>query len=149
MGSRGRFAADRFRILILLDTHIFVFWVSDSEQLRASTRAAIEAERDSVLISAITVWEIAKLVQLGRLELSMPVAAWLEQALAYPKVQVVPLSPAVVVDSTSLPQPFHRDPADELIVATARTLNCPLVTYDGKILAYPYVLLHEGDHEMP
>ena len=71
----------------------------------------------------------------------MTVGDWIEHALAHPKVQVVPLSPAIVVDSTTLPQPFHKDAADELIVATARTLSCPLVTYDDKILAYPFVPL--------
>lgn len=127
--------------MILLDTHIFVFWVNESEQLRPPSRVAIDSEVDSILISAITLWEIAKLVQLGRLSLSIPLEQWLDQALAYPRVQVVPLSPAISIASTELPQPFHKDPADEIIVATSRVLNCPLVTYDGKILAYPFVRL--------
>jgi PIN domain nuclease of toxin-antitoxin system len=126
--------------MILLDTHIFVFWINESEQLKAATQALIEAESDSILISSITLWEVAKLVQLGRLALSLPVTEWLEQALAYPKVQVVPLSPVIAIESTVLPPPFHKDPADEIIVATARVLGCPLVTYDGKILAYPFVV---------
>jgi PIN domain nuclease of toxin-antitoxin system len=127
--------------MILLDTHIFVFWVNEAERLRPVTRRLIEAEADSILISSITLWEIAKLVQLGRLSLSLPVTEWLEQALAYPKVRVVPLSPTIAIESTVLPQPFHKDPADEIIVATARVLGCPLVTYDGKIVAYPFVTL--------
>lgn len=127
--------------MILLDTHIFVFWVNDSPQLRASTRATFASETEAIFVSAITLWEIAKLVQLGRLELESPVQDWLDLALAYPLVQVVPLSPSVAIESTRLPQPFHKDPADEIIVATARSFNYPLVTYDGKILAYPYVPL--------
>lgn len=127
--------------MILLDTHIFVFWINESEQLRPATRLLIEGESDSIMISSITLWEVAKLVQLGRLQLSMPATEWLDQALAYPKVQVVPLSPAIAIESTVLPQPFHKDPADEIIVATARMLGCPIVTYDGKILAYPFVAL--------
>ncbi len=125
--------------MILLDTHIFVFWVNGSEQLRPTTRAVIQAEPNAIFISAITIWEIAKLVQLGRLVLSSPVEDWLDQALAYPLVQVVPLSPLVAIESTRLPQPFHKDPADEIIVATARSMKCPLVTYDRKMLAYPFV----------
>ena len=125
--------------MILLDTHIFVFWVNGSKQLRPSTQAVIDAEPEAILVSAITLWEIAKLVQLGRLILTSPVEDWLDQALAYPLVQVVPLSPAVAIESTRLPPPFHKDPADEIIVATARLLNCPLLTYDGKILGYPFV----------
>lgn len=116
-----------------------MFWVNGSEQLRPTTRAVIQAEPNAIFISAITIWEIAKLVQLGRLVLSSPVEDWLDQALAYPLVQVVPLSPLVAIESTRLPQPFHKDPADEIIVATARSMKCPLVTYDRKMLAYPFV----------
>jgi PIN domain nuclease of toxin-antitoxin system len=127
--------------VIILDTHILIWWVNQSDRLRAGTIQRIETEPDSVAVSAISLWEIAKLVQVGRLQLSIPVEDWIEQALAYPKVVVVPLSPAIAVESTRLPQPFHKDPADELIVAGARVLACPLVTYDGKILQYPHVEL--------
>jgi PIN domain nuclease of toxin-antitoxin system len=127
--------------VIVLDTHILIWWVNQSDRLRAGTVERIETESDAVAVSAISLWEIAKLVQGGRLQLSMPVEDWIEQALAYPKVVVVPLSPAIVVDSTRLPPPFHKDPADELIVASARVLACPLITYDGKILNYPHVQL--------
>jgi PIN domain nuclease of toxin-antitoxin system len=127
--------------VIVLDTHILIWWVNQSDWLRAGTVERIETESDAVAVSAISLWEIAKLVQGGRLQLSMPVEDWIEQALAYPKVVVVPLSPDIVVDSTRLPPPFHKDPADELIVASARVLACPLITYDGKILNYPQVQL--------
>jgi PIN domain nuclease of toxin-antitoxin system len=127
--------------VIVLDTHILIWWVNQSDRLRAETSERIETESDAVAVSAISLWEIAKLVQGGRLQLSMPVEDWIEQALAYPKVVVIPLSPAIVVDSTRLPPPFHKDPADELIVASARVLSCPLMTYNGKILNYPHVQL--------
>jgi PIN domain nuclease of toxin-antitoxin system len=127
--------------VIVLDTHILIWWVNQSDRLRAGTLERIETEPDAVAVCAISLWEIAKLVQMARLQLSIPVEDWIEQALAYPKVVVVPLSPAIAVESTRLPQPFHKDPADELIVASARVLSCPLVTYDGKILNYPHVQL--------
>jgi PIN domain nuclease of toxin-antitoxin system len=127
--------------VIVLDTHILIWWVNQSDRLRESTLQRIEAESDAVAVNAISLWEIAKLVQGGRLQLSIPVEDWIEQALAYPKVVVVPLSPIIAVESTRLPQPFHKDPADELIVASARVLACPLITYDGKILNYPHVQL--------
>jgi PIN domain nuclease of toxin-antitoxin system len=127
--------------VIVLDTHILIWWVNQSDQLRAGTLQRIETESDAVAVSAISLWEIAKLVQGGRLQLSIPIQDWMEQALAYPKVVVLPLSPAIAVESTRLPQPFHKDPADELIVASARVLACPLITYDGKILNYPHVQL--------
>jgi PIN domain nuclease of toxin-antitoxin system len=79
------------------------------------------------------------LVERGRLVLPCPVGLWLTQALAYPGMQLLALSPEVAVDSTQLPGVFHRDPADQIIVATARLYNCPLVTADQQIRAYPHV----------
>jgi PIN domain nuclease of toxin-antitoxin system len=81
------------------------------------------------------------LVEVGRITLPEPIGDWLEHALSYPGVLLIDLSPRITVESTQLPGMFHRDPADQLIVATARTLNCPLVTLDAKILQYPHVQL--------
>lgn len=125
--------------MIVLDTHIFVWWVNESERLPKRHLERIESETDGLGVSAISLWEISKLVQLGRLELETPLEEWLDLALAYPRVLVVPLSPSIAIESTRLPQPFHKDPADEVIVATARVLDCPLVTLDGKILDYLHV----------
>ena len=83
--------------------------------------------------------EIAKLVENNRLSLPVPVGEWLDQALAYPGVRLLELTPRIAVESTQLPGTFHRDPADQLIVATARVYDCPLVTLDGKIRAYQHV----------
>ncbi len=126
--------------MILLDTHIFVFWVNESNQLKPRTLSLVEAEKGSILVSAISLLEICKLVEGGRLALSIPVEEWIEQALAYPSVELIPLSPAIAVASTQLPQPFHKDPADQIIVATSRVVNCPLITYDVKILEYAHVV---------
>lgn len=82
---------------------------------------------------------MAKLVERGRLQLTLPVENWLAQALALPGIQMLELTPRIVVESTQLPGEFHRDPADQLIVATARVYNVPLLTADGKILSYPHV----------
>jgi len=86
-------------------------------------------------------WEIAKLVEKGRLTLAMPVGQWIDQALGYPGIRLLPLDPKIAVASTQLPQPFHNDPADQIIAATARELDCPLATDDGRILAYSHVKL--------
>jgi PIN domain nuclease of toxin-antitoxin system len=64
---------------------------------------------------------------------------WLDLALSYPGIELIPLDPLIVVDAYRLPEPFHKDPADRLIVATARILNAPLLTADSKILGYPHV----------
>ena len=82
---------------------------------------------------------VAKLVERGRLTLPCPVFEWLQQALAYPGVRLIELSPRICAESTQLPGSFHRDPADQIIVATARVLDMPLITRDEKILAYPHV----------
>ncbi len=86
-------------------------------------------------------WEVAKLVEYKRLELPCSVNDWIVQALNYPNVKLLNLTPEIAIESTQLPQPFHRDPADQIIVATARIFNCPLITVDEKIRQYPNVTL--------
>lgn len=82
---------------------------------------------------------MAKLVEHGRLELPYSVPEWFEQALNYPGVRLLELTPEIAFESTSLPGDFHRDPADQIIVATSRIHNIPLATADAKILAYDHV----------
>ena len=82
---------------------------------------------------------MAKLVECARLTLPWPIASWLGQALSYPGMRLLDLTPRIVVESTQLPGPFHRDPADQLIVATARIYNCALMTVGPEIVAYPHV----------
>jgi PIN domain nuclease of toxin-antitoxin system len=126
--------------VIVLDTHIWVWWVNGSAELTAGQRQALQAHIGAGLgVSIISCWEVAKLVERGRLQLTMPVESWLEQALALPGVRLLELTPRIVVESTQLPGEFHRDPADQLIVATARIYDVPLLTADGKVLAYPHV----------
>ena len=128
--------------MIVLDTHVWVWWVHDETQLPENYRASIQAhETDGLGVSVISCWEVAKLVEYKRLILPIPVAEWLDQALAYPGIQLLGLTPLIVVESTQLPGAFHRDPADPMIVSTARVYDCPLVTLDDKIRAYPHVQL--------
>ena len=126
--------------MILLDTHVWVWWVSGDRQLSpVHRRLILEHEAIGIGVSLISCWEIAKKVELGNLELEMPVDKWLDKALKYPGIQLIPLSLPIVLESTRLPQPFHRDPADQMIVATARIFDLPLLTEDRKILTYPHV----------
>jgi PIN domain nuclease of toxin-antitoxin system len=128
--------------VIVIDTHIWVWWIHGDSALPSSFRGLLEAsEQTGIAVSAISCWEVAKLVELGRLALPCPVSEWLQQALSYPGIHLIELSPRICVESTQLPGPFHRDPADQIIVATARVLDVPLVTVDSKILAYPHVKL--------
>lgn len=126
--------------MILLDTHIWIWWVHGDERLDVRLASRLSQEESLGLgVSVISCWEVAKLVEYRRLELPCPVPEWFEQALNYPGICLVELTPRIAFESTRLPGDFHRDPADQIIVATARAHNIPLATVDAKILAYPHV----------
>lgn len=128
--------------MILLDTHVWIWWVHGETELpRECYDVLQEHEDDGLGVSAISCWEVAKLVQSGRLRLPVPVAEWMNLALTYPGIRLLDLSPRIAVESTQLPGDFHRDPADQILVATARIHNAPLVTADKLILRYPHVKL--------
>jgi len=126
--------------MILLDTHIWIWSVQGDPRLRDGQSELIRKHETSRIgISAISLWEVAKAVELGRLELPVPIEDWFESALSAPGIEILPLTPRIAVWSTQLPGDFHKDPFDQLIVATARVHDIPLVTADTQILKYPYV----------
>jgi PIN domain nuclease of toxin-antitoxin system len=126
--------------MILLDTHIWVWWAGRTARLTKSLAQIITTNVQGGLgVSVISCWEVAKLVEVGRLELGLPVAEWIEAALALPNSHLFPLTPEIAVASSQLSGEFHRDPADQIIVATARVHNIPLLTVDRRIVAYEYV----------
>lgn len=127
--------------MVLLDTHAWIWWVHRDPRLTAGDTERLEglAESDLFFVSAISLWEVAKLVEKRRLQLYMELDAWLEAATSGSAVGIIDLTPDIAVESTRLPGDFHSDPADQIIVATARVHACPLVTADGKIRAYPHV----------
>ena len=125
--------------MIILDTHIWIWLVSESPRLTAQHREFIDTHQASGLgLSIISAWEVAKLVEKKKLVLSLSVDEWLNYALHYPGIQVLPLTIPIIVQSTQL-LGFHNDPSDQIIVATAIIHQCPLLTVDKKILAYPEV----------
>lgn len=129
--------------MIVLDTHALLWWVNDDAQLSKTALDTITQELNSeggeVLVSSITAWEIALLVEKGRLTLSMNIDDWLDTVAEIDGVSFVPLDIATVVESTRLPGEFHKDPADRMIVSLARHFNVILVTADEKIFAYRHV----------
>lgn len=126
--------------MIVLDTRICVYWTLDTAELKAGQISAIAAnESDSIGVNAISFFEIAKLVELGRLELPVSLTHFFAAALNYPGVEALPLDPDIAVEASRLPGDFHRDPWDQIIVATVRVYGCPLVTNDVKIRSYPHV----------
>ena len=125
--------------MIILDTHIWIWWVDNNERLNQKYRDCIEEYQSQGLgVSIISCWEVAKLVENRKLAFSISVDEWIAVALAYPGVQLLELTIPIIVESTKLTG-FHRDPFDQVIVATARIYNSPLLTVDAKILAYPGV----------
>ncbi|HEY7318450.1 MAG TPA: type II toxin-antitoxin system VapC family toxin [Candidatus Binatia bacterium] len=126
--------------MILLDTHAWVWWVHGDARLSEEQRQMLDDRTvEGLGVSIISCWEVAKLVEYGRLKLPHDVAEWLGIALGYPGVRLLDLTAAIVVESTRLPQPFHRNPADQLIVATGRIHDYPIATADDKILNYAHV----------
>ncbi|MFS6819310.1 type II toxin-antitoxin system VapC family toxin [Synechococcus lacustris Tous-12m] len=119
--------------MILLDTHVLIWWVNgDLSRLSKAALAAIESNRKSnqkqqLLVSAISCWEVAMLLKRGRLSLSMDSEKWFNLISAIPAIKFLPLQPRVAINATQLPEPFHADPADRFLVAQARQLNLPLV----------------------
>jgi PIN domain nuclease of toxin-antitoxin system len=120
----------------LLDTHILLFWLANSPRLKEGRREVVEsADADHPLfLSDISLWEIATLHELGRISLDRPLRDWLEIATAPPLVQRVGITPAIAGEVAALPPHIHRDPADRIIIATARVLGYSLVTLDRRII---------------
>jgi PIN domain nuclease of toxin-antitoxin system len=127
--------------VIVLDTHTLVWWVSGDPLLSKKARTAIEREQPDgdIVVSSISAWEIAMLVERGKLVLSMDVGSWLSTVAQIDAVHFLAVDVEVAIKSVDLPGDFHKDPADRMIVATARKLAVPLVTKDDKIRAYAHV----------
>ena len=125
---------------LLLDTHVWLWLASGTpEKLKPHARKALEQASASspLLVSIISVWEVALLESKQRLRLPMSLNEWVERALDRPDIRLIGLEHATtVIDSCRLPGDFHPDPADRLLVATARRENAVLVTHDRKILDY-------------
>lgn len=128
--------------MIALDTHAWIWWVSDPAQLSTRARTALDDALEQggpVYLSTISTWEVAMLVEKGRLELTLDVADWIAHSEGAEMIHFIPITNHLALRSVTLPAPFHPDPADRLIVATARYLGVPLVTRDQKLHAYPHV----------
>lgn len=124
--------------MIVLDTHAWIWWAAAPAKLSARARAAAESA-DEIGVSAISPWEVATLIAKKRLELDRDVLVWVRQALALPRVGLLPLTPEIAVASTRLPSDFPGDPADRILVATARAHGAALVSKDASFRRVPDV----------
>jgi PIN domain nuclease of toxin-antitoxin system len=124
---------------LLLDTHYWIWLQAGArEEFSHTVRKAVDeaAASGNLLLSVISVWELGLLESKGRIQLDAPCEQWVRGALATPGLSLAPLTPEIALASSRLPEPFHGDPADRIIVATARTMGARLATRDSKILEY-------------
>ena len=128
--------------MIVLDTHALVWWASGStQQLSSKALRAIEKEQrgGEIIVSSISSWELAMLTERGRLALAMEISPWLALVAQIERLRFVPVDNTIALASVALPGDFHKDPADRIIVATARALGAPVLSADEKIRSYPHV----------
>lgn len=119
----------------LLDTHAWVWWICGDSRLTQREREALDnlGPSERPVLAEISLWEVAMLVELGRLELDMDLERWLAVASGPATVELARITPAVAAEVARLPAKFHRDPADRLILATAKVGKLPVLTRDQKI----------------
>ncbi len=127
--------------MIVMDTHVWLWFLSNPALLSRPAHDALEAARsdNGLVVSSISAWEVALLVKKDRLRLSMDVGDWIAKSESLPFIDFLPVNNAVAVKSVNLPEPLHDDPADRLIIAAAMSLGASLVTKDHKIITYPHV----------
>ena len=128
--------------MILLDTHVWIWYLTLDKRLNKNTIKVIDRckRKNEAYLSSISIWEVCKLHEKGKIKFSMPLRSWLNAAITK-GILVKELSLDIYLESCSLPGSFHADPADQLIVATSRLLNFKLITQDKKIINYKHVEL--------
>jgi len=124
--------------MIVLDTHTWIWFISNPELLSKRAKAVVNAgvKDKSILLSSISAWELALLVAKKRLKLTIDVTDWIAKSESLPFIQFVPVTNSIAVKSVNLPLPLHPDSADRIIIATALSVGAPLVTKDKKLLDY-------------
>ena len=126
--------------MILLDTHYFLWLMEGDEKVTKNPSLLKEISKSiskrEILVSEISLWEIAMLVSKGRIQIAEPLESWLEKSINAPGIRAINLTPRIIAESVNLPGEFHSDPSDRLIVASARVYTATLVTLDQQILKY-------------
>lgn len=127
--------------MIVLDTHVLIWWVDNPNKLSGKAKKAIEEEKSKkgILVSSISVFEIYMLVKKNKLELISNPDVWLGKIESLPFIKFIPVDNKIAAYSVNLPDFYHKDPADRIIIATALNEGVKLITADKKILNYPLV----------
>jgi PIN domain nuclease of toxin-antitoxin system len=125
--------------ILLLDTHIWIWLMTGSDQLKNSPcieRIDRAISYSGIRVSVISGWEVGMLESKGKLRLRMDCLSWVQKALCAPGISLTPVTPEIAVESSRLPGTFHGDPADRIIVSTARIHGATLITRDRNIITY-------------
>ena len=126
--------------MIVLDTHVWWWTISEPAQLSRKARQLItKMPPEQRAIASISIWEFAMMVTRGRIELTISPDEWLDYAINKTGLTILELNSKIALESCNLPGNFHKDPADRIIVATARVSRSQLITKDQKIIEYPHV----------
>ena len=124
----------------LLDTHTWLWLMNEPEKLSSTARKVMKSVENTPFgLADISCWEVARKESLGKLTLTISSRVWLQRATTFPGIRLLHLTPDIAWESCHLPPPFHRDPADQIIVASARILDLTVITRDQNILEYPHV----------
>ena len=125
----------------LLDTHVWIWWHVNPKRISKKVLSLLGNPKryEELLLSAISPWEFSKLIEKGRIGINCDPENWIHAALDMPKLRIVSLTPRIAFASTTLPPPFHDDPADQIIVASAREERATLLTKDERIRGYRQV----------
>ena len=124
---------------LLLDTHVWIWTQEDPDELGANARQMLLDGANELLVSSVSTLEIARMVSIGRLILTKELRQWVRDGLSSIQARSVAVDHEIAAQSYQLPEPFHRDPADRMLVASARLHDCTLVSADRLILEYAHV----------
>jgi len=125
---------------VILDTHVAIWLLNGDNTLSSESREILQSvcKSNFLLLSAISIWEIAMLQSKKKISLTQPMHTWIGRVKALPFVKIIAIDEHIAIESCKLPGEFHGDPADRMIVATSRILDAPLMTRDRKITEYGY-----------
>ncbi|MFA6569166.1 MAG: type II toxin-antitoxin system VapC family toxin [Victivallales bacterium] len=124
---------------ILLDTHVLIWAVEKPEELGKNSKGLLEDGKNEIFISPVSTLEIAQLINSGRIELNQTLNSWIKKVLRNLKVETVPFTHETAETAYRMQEPFHKDPADRILVATAVLENLSLMTADERILNYKHL----------
>lgn len=124
---------------LLLDTHVWVWTQEQPDKMGEETHRLLLDRSNEILVSAVSTLEIAQMASVGRLVLAKDLQHWVRDGIRSLQARCLPVNNDIAIESYQIPEPFHRDPADRLLVATARVEGCTLLSADRLILDYPHV----------